>query len=37
MNNTEMRFLKRIKSKTRLDRIRNEVNRNELKGEYEVE
>ena len=31
MNSTEMRFLRRIKNKIRLDRIRNEVYRDELK------
>ena len=33
MNSTEKRFLRRIKNKIRLDRIRNEVYRNELKVE----
>ena len=33
MNSTEMRFRRRIKSETRLDRIRNEVHREELKVE----
>lgn len=31
MNSTEMRFLRRIKNKTRLDRIRNEEYSDELK------
>ena len=33
MNSTKMRFLRRIKNKTRLDRMRNEVCRDELKVE----
>ena len=33
MNDTEMRLLRKIKNKTRLDRMRNEVNRDELKIE----
>ena len=33
MNSTEMRFQRRIKNKTRLDKIRNEVHRDEVKVE----